>query len=300
MRVPVCACECLCLCVSVCVRVCAGVLCACVSLCLSMSLSLCLSRSLAPYSTGLPPALPHTHTHRCARVHARVSACASARARASERLHEGSAVGVGRDEERDGNGRVSRFNAHGIGLECRCAYQVAMIGTATAMRSGHQWQATSMAGVTWRQHRYGRVTPGRLNRIGFQQRLRARLHAGLCAASVVGYTDPLSARNVASDVGYLSTSSLPLGLVRGPRAVTRPRRFQRPYNRPASPVSPPNRLTSHSFPIEPTKTRLQCIHRSVVSLIPKKSWLLRVLNAYLDFSIPVTQYGPAAPCSGPC
>jgi hypothetical protein len=218
-----------------------------------MSLSLCLSRSLAPYSTGLPPALPHTHTHRCARVHARVSACASARARASERLHEGSAVGVGRDEERDGNGRVSRFNAHGIGLECRCAYQVAMIGTATAMRSGHQWQATSMAGVTWRQHRYGRVTPGRLNRIGFQQRLRARLHAGLCAAYVVGYTDALSARNVASDVGYLSTSSLPLGLVRGPRAVTRPRHFQRPYNRPASPVSPPNRLTSPLFPIEPTK-----------------------------------------------
>jgi hypothetical protein len=27
--------------------------------------------------------------------------------------------------------------------------------------------------------------------------------------------------------------------VRGPRAVTRPRHFQRPYNRPASPVSPP-------------------------------------------------------------
>ena len=254
-----CVCRCVRASVYVCVRRCACVFvrASCVLASLCIRLCLCLSRSLAPYSTGLPPALPHTHTHRCARVHARVSACASARARASERLHEGSAVGVGRDEERDGNGRVSRFNAHGIGLECRCAYQVAMIGTATAMRSGHQWQATSMAGVTWRQHRYGRVTPGRLNRIGFQQRLRARLHAGLCAASVVGYTDPLSARNVASDVGYLSTSSLPLGLVRGPRAVTRPRRFQRPYNRPASPVSPPNRLTSPLFPIEPTKTRLQ-------------------------------------------
>ena len=105
---------------------------------------------------------------------------------------------------------------------------------------------------------------------------------------MVGCTDPLSARNVASDVGYLSTSSLPLGLVRGPRAVTRPRHFQRPYNRPASPVSPPNRLTSPLFPIEPTKTRLQCVNISVVSLIPKKSWLLRVLNADLDFSIPVT------------
>lgn len=259
------------------VRACCVLASLCVYLCLCLSAYLALS----PHTQQASPrrCLTHTHTHRCARVHARVSACASARARASERLHEGSAVGVGRDEERDGNGRVSRFNAHGIGLECRCAYQVAMIGTATAMRSGHQWQATSMAGVTWRQHRYGRVTPGRLNRIGFQQRLRARLHAGLCAASVVGYTDPLSARNVASDVGYLSTSSLPLGLVRGPRAVTRPRHFQRPYNRPASPVSPPNRLTSHSFPIEPTKTRLQYINISVVSLIPKKSWLPRVLNA---------------------
>ena len=188
VRVPVCACECLCLCVSVCVRVCAGVLCACVSLCLSMSLSLCLSRSLAPYSTGLPPALPHTHTHRCARVHARVSACASARARASERLHEGSAVGVGRDEERDGNGRVSRFNAHGIGLECRCAYQVAMIGTATAMRSGHQWQATvhgrcNMAaaslrsGNTWatEPHRLPTAVTGSVT-CGLVRSLRGRLY----------------------------------------------------------------------------------------------------------------------------
>ena len=306
MIVCVCARERACACAGLCVRVsmfvCVGVrACLCGrAVCLRLSVSIYVSVSLPislsrPILNRPPPGAAshththtHTHTHRCARVHARVSACASARARASERLHEGSAVGVGRDEERDGNGRVSRFNAHGIGLECRCAYQVAMIGTATAMRSGHQWQATSMAGVTWRQHRYGRVTPGRLNRIGFQQRLRARLHAGLCAASVVGYTDPLSARNVASDVGYLSTSSLPLGLVRGPRAVTRPRHFQRPYNRPASPVSPPNRLTSHSFPIEPTKTRLQYINISVVSLIPKKSWLPRVLNAYLDFSIPVT------------
>ena len=166
---------------------------------------------------------------------------------------------------------MSRFNAHGIDLECRCAYQAAMLGTATAMRSGYQWQVTSMAGVTWRQHRYGLSTPGWLSRIRFRQRLRARLHAGLWAASVVGYTDPLSARNEASDVGYLSTPSLPLGLVRGPRAVTRPRHFQRPHNRPASPVSPPNRLTSHSFRIEPTKTRLQYINISVVSLIPKKS-----------------------------
>ena len=143
---------------------------------------------------------------------------------------------------------MSRFNAHGIDLECRCAYQAAMLRTATAMRSGYHWQVTSMAGVTLRQHRYGRSTPGWLSRIRFRQRLRARLHAGLWAASVVGYTDPLSARNEASDVDYLSTSSLPLGLVRGPRAVTRPRRFQRPYNRPASPVSPPNRLTSPFSP----------------------------------------------------
>ena len=150
-----------------------------------------------------------------------------------------------------GDGRVSRFNAHGIDLECRCSYQAAMLGTATAMRSGYQWQVTSMAGVTWRQHRYGRSTPGWLSRIHVRQRLRARLHAGLWAASVVGITDALSARNVASDVGYLSTSSLPLGLVRGPRAITRPHHFRRPYNRPASLVSPPNRLSS---PFPPSRS----------------------------------------------
>jgi hypothetical protein len=174
MIVCVCARECACACAGVCVRVsmfvCVGVrACLCGrAVCLRLSVSTYFSVSLPislsrPILNRPPPGAAshtHTHTHRCARVHARVSACASARALASERLHEGSAVGVGRDEERDGNGRVSRFNAHGIGLECRCAYQVAMIGTATAMRSGHQWQATSMACVTWRQHRYGRVTPG--------------------------------------------------------------------------------------------------------------------------------------------
>ena len=119
------------------------------------------------------------------------------------------------------------------------------------IRSGYQWQVTSMAGVTWRQHRYGRSTPGWLSRIHVRQRLRARLHAGLWAASVVGITDALSVRNVASDVGYLSTSSLPLGLVRGPRAITRPHHFRRPYNRPASLVSPPNRLSS---PFPPSRS----------------------------------------------
>ena len=76
-----------------------------------------------------------------------------------------------------GDGRVSRFNAHGIDLECRCAYQAAMLGTATAIRSGYQWQVTSMAGVTWRQHRYGRSAPGWLSRVRVRQRLRYTAHS---------------------------------------------------------------------------------------------------------------------------
>jgi hypothetical protein len=114
MIVCVCARErtCACACAGVCVRVsmfvCVGVrasLCGravCLRLSVSIYVSVSLPISLSRPILNRPPpgAASHTHTHRCARVHARVSACASARARASERLHEGSAVGVGRDEER--------------------------------------------------------------------------------------------------------------------------------------------------------------------------------------------------------
>ena len=57
---------------------------------------------------------------------------------------------------------------------------------------------------------------------GFRQRLQARLHARLWAASVAGIADLPSAKDLASNSANNSNSSLTLALLSRPRAVTRP------------------------------------------------------------------------------
>ena len=70
-------------------------------------------------------------------------------------------------------------------------------------------------GATVRQHRGWCIS------VGFRQRLQARLHARLWAASVAGITDLPSAEDLASNSAYNSNSSLTLALLSRPRAVTR-------------------------------------------------------------------------------